>query len=99
MAGQWKGSTRRTRLPSNWPAIRAYVLTRDGHQCQLRYAGCTSVATEADHITAGDDHRTVNLQAACSPCHATKSAREGGTAWAAKRSGGRLEAEQHPGLR
>jgi hypothetical protein len=33
MPGGWQGSNRHAELPANWPAIRAVVLTRDGHQC------------------------------------------------------------------
>jgi 5-methylcytosine-specific restriction enzyme A len=76
----WDGSTRRQRLPPDWPAIQRAVLERDGHQCQLRYDGCTTLASHADHIEAGDDHRMASLQAACSHCHAIKSSAEGNAA-------------------
>ena len=73
----WAGSDRRSRLPSDWETRRRRVLERDGYQCQLRLPGCTHLATECDHVTAGDDHRLSNLQGACHSCHARKSAREG----------------------
>lgn len=91
----WAGSDRRDRLPADWQEIRAQVLARDGWMCQLRFvARCTGTATDADHIMAGDDHRLENLQAACRPCHAHKSALEG----AAARPRERRAAERHPGL-
>lgn len=76
----WASSTRRRRLPPDWPAIQTAVLERDSHTCQLRDNGCTGLASHADHITAGDDHAMTNLQAACTHCHAIKSAREGAAA-------------------
>lgn len=76
----WAGSTRRSRLPADWPSRQAACLERDGYVCQLRYDGCLTVATEADHIKPGDNHDLENLQAACSHCHRIKSAREGAAA-------------------
>lgn len=76
----WDGSNRRQRLPDNWPQISRTVLERDGYQCQVGYDGCLGRATDTDHITAGDDHRPTNLQAACSHCHAVKSSAEGNAA-------------------
>ncbi|MEO6081576.1 MAG: HNH endonuclease signature motif containing protein [Umezawaea sp.] len=90
----WSDSSRATRLPRNWPAIRARVLRRDplcrvcGHR----------LSTEVDHIEPGDDHDETNLQGICSPCHAVKSAREGGHAAAARRVQARRPPAPHPGL-
>lgn len=55
--------------------VRAIVLARDGHRCQLRIPGvCTVIATEADHIVAreiaGDGPD--NLRAACRPCNGAR---------------------------
>lgn len=55
--------------------LRAAVLERDGHRCQLRIPGvCITVADCADHIrpreVAGDGLE--NLQAACTPCNQAK---------------------------
>lgn len=98
MTAPWSGSTRRHRLPPNWPAIRAATLNRDHHTCQLRYPGCTTRATHADHITPGDNHHPSNLQAACPHCHNTKSAREGNRAATAARQPRTRQPEPHPGL-
>ncbi|WP_252102971.1 HNH endonuclease [Streptomyces sp. STCH 565 A] len=97
MAGGWKGSDRRARLPSGWDKIRARILERDPVcvLCGVR------PSTHCDHIVAKtDDHSDAGLQGVCGPCHDQKSAREG--AAAAKQAGrpSRLRPpEQHPGLR
>ncbi|MFE5570529.1 HNH endonuclease [Amycolatopsis japonica] len=72
----WSGSDRAARLPRTWPTIRRRVL-----RCDPTCRVCWSApATEVDHIVPGDDHRETNLQGICSPCHASKSGREGGRA-------------------
>lgn len=77
----WSGTTRRRRLPPDWDTRRTTVLERDDYRCQLAYPSiCITYANEVDHIQHGDDHRLTNLQAACHPCHAHKSAIEGNTA-------------------
>jgi 5-methylcytosine-specific restriction endonuclease McrA len=60
--------------------------------CALR------LSVEVDHVVPGDDHRDSNLQGVCSPCHRTKSAREGGRAAAARRAFARRPPSPHPGL-
>lgn len=62
------GSTRR------WRRLRARVLDRDHHQCQLRYDGyCTGRATTAHHTIpwTGDpaDTPIQHLIAACFKCN------------------------------
>jgi 5-methylcytosine-specific restriction endonuclease McrA len=66
MSKNWQGgSTRR------WRRVRAAVLARDGHQCQLKLSGCTQLATQAHHTqgrtVTGDDPRW--LVAACRHCN------------------------------
>ena len=65
MSRGWAGgSTRR------WRKIRAYVLARDGHVCQLRMPGCLGTATDAHHIDGrayGDNPDRIT--AACGPCN------------------------------
>jgi len=94
----WDTSDRRSRLPSNWATIRTRILDRDGWLCQLRYEGCTRVASEVDHIIAGDNHHPTNLQAACARCHSRKSAAEGKAARDAIRNARYRPPERHPGL-
>ncbi len=90
----WRGSTRASRLPPGWKRLRQAVLERDGFVCQLRLPGCTGLATQADHIVAGDDHSLANLQAACAHCNAAKNHRE-----RPRPAPLRREPEAHPGLR
>lgn len=67
MSRAWKsGSTTR------WRRVRAAVLERDQHRCQLRIQGvCTTTADQVHHLvsraTAGDDPRY--LVAACRACN------------------------------
>jgi 5-methylcytosine-specific restriction endonuclease McrA len=60
-----KGSTRA------WRRVRAAVLARDHHTCQLRLPGCTGHATHVHHTrgraTTGDD--PTYLVAACAHCN------------------------------
>lgn len=95
----WASSTRRQRLPANWATeIVPAVMTRDGHRCRIRWdEGCEIEATEVDHKQRGDDHRMVNLQAACSWCHGKKSSAEGHAA--RKYLSTRRRPERHPGLK
>ena len=66
MSRDWsKGSTR------EWRLLRAAVLARDRHRCQLKIVGtCIGTATHAHHVrgkAAGDDPRYI--VAACPPCN------------------------------
>lgn len=66
MSKGWEGgSTREDRK------ARAFVLNRDGHRCQLRLEGCTTIATTAHHTIGkrmtGADPRF--MVAACEPCN------------------------------
>lgn len=60
-----------------WKRIRAHVLKRDGHRCQVRGPGCTGTATQVDHIinvaAGGAPLDPNNAQAICSPCNARKA--------------------------
>jgi 5-methylcytosine-specific restriction endonuclease McrA len=96
MSGQWAGSTRRGRLPSNWPAIRRTILSRDGHACTWTDHGqqCGQPATDVDHIINNDDDDPSNLRALCTTHHRAKTSREGVTA----RRPRKRPTEQHPGL-
>lgn len=66
MSKSWTGGSTRS-----WRITRAAVLARDGHRCQLRLDGCTTVATQAHHLlgreVAGDDPE--HLVASCASCN------------------------------
>ena len=60
-----------------WRSLRLKVLARDGHMCQIRGPRCIVNATQVDHVVAkhlGGQDVPSNLQAACVPCHAHKTA-------------------------
>ncbi len=100
-SGGWQGSARRAGLPTNWPRLRNSVLKRDARQCRIQGPYCITVATEVDHI-AGHSDDPVNLRAACKPCYAQRSARQGAGASAAARraraGARRRPPEPHPGI-
>lgn len=67
-----------------WRRVRAYVLERDRHACQLAYEGCTVRATAVDHIIERRDLPAgstlhldeQNLRAVCWSCHSRKTHRK-----------------------
>jgi len=103
MPSGWKGSTRHSRLPSDWPITQPRILARDGYQCRVVRADtgalCLAAARQVDHITAGDDHRDSNLQAICDWHHGQKSGREGGLAsGVVRRAKAAKKKPLHPGV-
>lgn len=98
----WESDPRsRTATPAH-RAWRAHVLTRDGGLCQLRYPGCTTLANEADHIIevsdGGAELDPANGQAACTHCHAKKTAAHANRKrWSTRTH--QHPTETHPGLR
>jgi len=97
----WQGSTRRSRLPKEWPDIRKRIFARDGGRCTWLADGvrCSAPATDVDHIVRGDNHDDHNLRSLCRAHHAAKSSSEGGRA-RRRRNRYRVDRpkEQHPGL-
>lgn len=95
----WNGSTRRQRLPNNWPQLRAEVLHRDSFRCQWISPAfnslCGDEATDVDHIIHGDNHHPSNLQALCAYHHRQKSGSEGGLASATNRAKRKLGSHYH----
>lgn len=97
----WGGSTRKSRLPSNWETIRRAVLTRDGYRCRWIREDtgqrCNEHANQVDHIVQGaDDDHPDALQSLCGWHHQRKSSSEGGHAAAARRKAAKKR--RHPGL-
>ena len=106
--GQWRGSTRRQRLPPDWPAICQTVRDTYGDSCYI----CEHAhVRDVDHVHRGDDHSLANLRPICgarcqqckaehrTPCHTAKSSREGGQAAQAARPKRARAPEPHPGMR
>ena len=62
----WSTSTRKSRLPENWEALRLEVRDRAGGRCEYADANgrCTNIGNQCDHIIRGDDHSKANLQKA-----------------------------------
>jgi 5-methylcytosine-specific restriction enzyme A len=100
VSGKWSGSTRRSRLPADWPKIRSRVLKLDGYRCTRVVNGvrCTERATDVDHIVNNDNHDETNLTSLCAPHHREKSTVEGNRARAAIRAEAKHPAESHPGI-
>lgn len=80
MSRAWrKGST------SAWRRLRAIILDRDQHRCQVPvnkgltgYQPCGERATHVDHITPkslGGQDVPANLRAACASCNLSRGAR------------------------
>lgn len=93
----WGASRRREQLPPNWGRLRRRVLREAEGRCEMRVEGCLGVASEVDHIRAGDDHSRSNLRAVCRRCHALKSSVEGNSRLAELRRLKRRPEGRHPG--
>lgn len=97
----WEGSTRRSRLPKDWPRIRRRIIRRDGGQCTALHSDgrrCDLPGTDVDHIAPGDDHRDENLRLLCAWHHRQKSSSEGGTAASLTRVSVHRPRPTHPAL-
>lgn len=84
-----------------WRRLRAQVLKRDNHQCQVRITGiCTGRADCVHHIkntaAGGAPYDPTNCAAACTPCNQAEAYRESATARAQRRA--QHTAPLHPGL-
>lgn len=102
-SGGWKGSDRKSRLPSNWVGLTGIVRQRAGGRCEMtepfKEGGlvkrCWRRGRDVDHIVAGDDHSLQNLQLLCPYHHGKKSAMEG--VEARKKAPAKRDPEAHPG--
>ena len=71
-----------------WRRARLACLKRANWRCEIKLEGvCISAASEADHIhgLANDPHHRF-LRAACKPCHAVVTAKQGVNARAGRKS-------------
>lgn len=95
----WNSSSRSSRLPVDWLAIRKAVLIEADWICQIGYSVCTTAATDVDHTRRGDDHSRSNLRAACAACHLRKSSHEGNARRRELKALRSRPQERHPGSR
>lgn len=97
----WATSTRRQRLPANWPTLRAQTKARAHGLCEAttHASNCNGYGTDADHITPGDNHHPTNLQWLSEPCHRAKTAAEAAARNVARTQAKRRPQEEHPGRR
>jgi 5-methylcytosine-specific restriction endonuclease McrA len=96
----WEGSTRRERLPKDWPKIRRRIIRRDKSCVWPMSDGtkCSAEGTDVDHIIPGDDHSEENLRLLCKWHHQKKSSSEGGRAAALTRVTINRPKPTHPAL-
>ena len=90
----WANSTRRARLPRDWATRRYQTLRRDSWRC----VKCGRLATDVDHITAGDNHSMSNLQSLCADHHREKTQAEAVAGTKARHARLKLPTEDHPGI-
>lgn len=68
-----------------WRRVRAGILVRDGGLCQIKGPGCTTAATDVDHIiptdAGGDWYDAGNLRAACRTCNQKRKVSRGSRNW------------------
>ena len=61
-----------------WRKVRLVVLARDNHLCQLKRHGCTTHATQVDHIIPVSEGGQLldpsNLRASCAFCNLSRNA-------------------------
>lgn len=96
----WDGSTRRARLPADWPRIRRRIIRRDRACVWPMSDGtvCGGQGTDVDHIVPNDDHSDSNLRLLCTWHHQRKSSSEGGRAAALVRVRTARPTPTHPAL-
>ena len=75
---------RKPQYEGPWRKVRAQVLERDGHRCQIKAPGCLGIANEVDHIQpvsmGGEWYDEENLRASCQPCNLARNRKAKSTA-------------------
>jgi len=64
--------------------VRQFVLSRDGHVCQISAEGCRGIADTVDHIipiSRGGHDGVDNLRAACTHCNSSRGGPRTSRAW------------------
>lgn len=97
----WHNSTRRQRLPKDWPTRVTAVKRRAQGLCEATHhtPDCTGQGQDVDHITQGDDHSLTNLQYLSRQCHDAKTRSENAARNRLHAALKRRPAEPHPGAR
>ncbi len=97
----WSNSTRRARLPRDWPTKVAAVKRRSRGLCEAtRHApGCDGQGQDVDHRTQGDDHALTNLQYLSRHCHDAKTRAENAARNTLNAALKQRPTEPHPGAR
>lgn len=80
----WQGSTRRARLPRDWPTRVRATKRRANGRCEgllvngtvTHVEDCPGVGRECDHHVRGDDHDLSNLRWLSGECHKAKTQNE-----------------------
>lgn len=100
MPNAWRGSTRKGRLPVDWPRLRQATLAACGFRCQWIEDGrrCPFPATDVDHIVTGDWHALENLQGLCGEHHLVKTGREARAKQLKIKALAKLPEEKQPGV-
>lgn len=98
MSGRWATSTRRSRLPSDWPWRVEQTKQRAGGLCEAEEheQDCDGNGSECDHHERGDDHSLTNLRWLNHWCHQAKTQREAAAARRALYAKARRQPEQRP---
>lgn len=114
MAGNY-GSWRSSPLPSNWLALRRFVLARDMNACMWgklpgesesgEVGNCRNPGTEVDHMGGNANHDPAALRAICTYHHRKRTSAQANAARRAalESRGGYFRSvrkpKPHPGLR
>lgn len=64
---------------TRWRRFRLTILERDRWHCTLQLPGCTTTATQVDHIQplskGGDKYAPDNCRSSCAPCNQARGNR------------------------